>query len=55
MAEEKARKEKDRAEEEARKKGGKPSKKDAIGSAQNQTREGLLRFALKVDSRLQCG
>jgi hypothetical protein len=45
-AEEKARKEKKRAEEEAREKGGKTSKKDTISSARNQTREGLLRFAL---------
>jgi hypothetical protein len=45
-AREKARREKEKAEEEARKKYGKIGNKDTIASSQNQTREGLLRFAL---------
>jgi SNF2 family DNA or RNA helicase len=46
MAEEKVREKARREKEEARKKYGKTSKKDFIASSQNQTREGLLRFAL---------
>lgn len=49
MAEEKTRIKEDNArreEEKKRRKDGKPIKKDASVSAQNQTREGLLRFAL---------